>query len=50
MQLPGAVFRPISSPRVIEQGVIWAANNANPCLVRFLDCARAFGGEVAGGD
>ena len=34
----------------LEQGVIWAANTANPCLARVLDCARAFGEEVAGGD
>ena len=50
MQLPGAVFRPISAVRVIEQGVIWAANNANPCLARFIECARAFGAEAAAGD
>lgn len=42
MRLPGAVFRAISTPRIVEQGVIWAASNANPCLARFLDCARAF--------
>jgi hypothetical protein len=35
---------------VIEQGVIWAASNANPCLVRFLECARAFGAAAAAGD
>lgn len=40
MQLPGAVFLPVSAPRMVEQGLIWAAGNANPCLPRFLECAR----------
>lgn len=43
MQLPGAVFRAVSATRMVEQGVIWAAGNGNPCLPRFLACARAFG-------
>lgn len=42
MQLPGAVFRPVSAARLVEQGVIWAASNDNPCLTSFLTCARAF--------
>ena len=42
MQLPGAVFRPVTAPRMVEQGVIWAAGNDNPCLACFLACARAF--------
>lgn len=42
MQLPGAVFRPISGTRMVEQGVIWAADNDNPCLAGFLECARTF--------
>lgn len=40
MQLPGAAFRPIEQPRQVEQGIIWAAANANPCLPHFLHCAR----------
>lgn len=40
MQLPGAVFRPVSATRMVEQGAIWAASNDNPCLKCFLDCAR----------
>lgn len=43
MQLPGAVFRAVSVTRMVEQGVIWAASNDNPCLSHFLACARAFG-------
>ena len=46
MQLAGAEFRPVSGSRMVEQGVIWAAENANPCLARFLECARDFGGLV----
>lgn len=42
MQLPGAVFRPVSKTRMVEQGVIWGAGNDNPCLARFLDCVREF--------
>jgi len=42
MQLPGAVFRPVSKPRIVEQGVIWAAGNDNPCLALFLSCAGDF--------
>ncbi|HJW02300.1 MAG TPA: LysR substrate-binding domain-containing protein [Azospira sp.] len=43
MQLPGAVFRPVSAPRLVEQGVVWAGSNDNPCLTGFLACARDFG-------
>ena len=46
MQLTGAKFLPVSGTRMVEQGVIWAAENDNPCLARFLDCARAFDGLV----
>lgn len=42
MRLPGAVFRPVSETRIVEQGVIWAASNDNPCLVCFINCARQF--------
>ena len=41
MQLAGAVFRPVSGTRIVEQGMIWAADNDNPCLARFLECAHA---------
>lgn len=47
MRLPGAVFRPISAPRMIEQGVSWAAGNDNPCLANFLDCVGRFREQVA---
>lgn len=40
MQLAGAEFLSVSDTRMVEQGVVWAANNDNPCLVRFLECAR----------
>lgn len=43
IRLEGAMFRPVSHPRIVEQGVIWAAGNGNPCLTPFLDCARRFG-------
>jgi len=46
MRLAGAEFRPVSGTRMVEQGVIWAAENDNPCLARFLECARASGGQV----
>lgn len=42
MRLAGAAFRPIPNARIVEQGVIWAADNDNPCLARFLACAREF--------
>lgn len=42
MQLAGAEFRPASGTRMVEQGVIWAADNDNPCLARFLECAHAY--------
>ena len=42
MQLPGAVFRPVSAPRMVEQGIVWAGSNDNPCLPGFLQCARDF--------
>jgi DNA-binding transcriptional LysR family regulator len=40
MQLQGAAFRPIAAPPLVEQGIIWAAANPNPCLPHFLACAR----------
>lgn len=43
MQLSGAKFLPVSATRMVEQGVIWAADNDNPCLARFLECTRTFG-------
>lgn len=43
IQLTGAVFRPVSRAPIVEQGVIWAARNDNPCLAGFLRCAREFG-------
>ncbi|MCB1908717.1 MAG: LysR family transcriptional regulator [Rhodocyclaceae bacterium] len=43
MQLPGAVFRSVADARMVEQGLIWAASNDNPCLKHFLDCARSYG-------
>lgn len=46
MQLTGAKFLPVSGTRMVEQGVIWAADNDNPCLARLLQCVRAFGGLV----
>lgn len=46
MRLAGAEFRQVSGTRMVEQGVIWAAENDNPCLARFLECARAFGAQV----
>lgn len=42
MRLPGAVFRPVGHPRKVEQGVMWAVSNDNPCLAPFLACARQF--------
>lgn len=42
IRLDGAVFRPISRPRMVEQGVLWASGNANPCLPPFLACASGF--------
>ena len=44
MRLAGAKFLPVSGTRMVEQGVIWAAGNDSPCLARFLECARPFGG------
>jgi DNA-binding transcriptional LysR family regulator len=40
MRLDGAVFRPLLSSPQIEQGLYWSADNANPCLDGFLDCAK----------
>lgn len=37
MQLTGSVFKPITKPRLIEQGIIWSASNENPCLDKFLN-------------
>ncbi len=45
IRLEGAVFRPVGRPRIVEQGVIWAARNSNPCLTPFLNCAKVFGAE-----
>lgn len=39
MQLPEAVFRPLSRSPTIEQGLFWNRHNANPCLDGFLECA-----------
>lgn len=47
IQLEGAAFRPISRPKIVEQGVIWAADNGNPCLAPFLACAKKFGTQQA---
>lgn len=41
IHLPGAVFRPVTAPRWVEQGLIWAAGNTNPCVGRFLENATA---------
>jgi len=46
MLLAGAEFRPVSDTPMVEQGVIWAADNDNPCLARFLDCTRMFREQV----
>lgn len=50
MQLPGVVFRPVYAARMVEQGVIWAVDNDNPCLTGFLDCARKLAAELPPGD
>lgn len=42
MQLTGAEFRPVTSTRIVELGIIWAAENDNPCLTRFVESARDF--------
>jgi len=42
INLPGAIFRPLKKTRMVEQGIIWASVNDNPCLSTFLDCARDF--------
>jgi len=42
MQLPNAVFRPVPGTPQVEQGLIWAAGNDNPCLAGFLAAAQAF--------
>lgn len=41
MQLPGAVFRPLTDAPRIEQGLFWSTHNDNPCLAGFLACATA---------
>lgn len=43
MRLAGAEFLPVAGARIVEQGIIWAAGNDNPCLARFLACAQGFG-------
>ncbi|MCB1897124.1 MAG: LysR family transcriptional regulator [Zoogloeaceae bacterium] len=49
MQLPGAVFRSVADARTVEQGLIWAASNNNPCVKCFLDCARSYRESTCGG-
>lgn len=39
IRLPGAAFRPIIDPPLIEQGLYWHAENSNPCLAALLSCA-----------
>lgn len=46
MQLAGAAFRAVRNAPLVEQGVIWAAENGNPCLARFLECARDWGSRT----
>lgn len=41
MQLPGAIFLPITDKADIEQGIFWNAYNANPCLQKFIASAVA---------
>lgn len=41
MQLPDAVFKPLSDSPQIEQGLFWNSRNANPCLAEFLECAES---------
>ncbi len=43
MQLPNAVFRPVPGTPQVEQGLIWAAGNDNPCLAGFLAAAGELG-------
>ena len=35
-QLAGVVFRPLVDAPMIEQVLVWAPGNRNPCLARFL--------------
>ena len=39
LQLPGAVFRPLTDSPRVEQGVFWSGGNDNPCVVGFVESA-----------
>lgn len=40
-QVIGARFKPIEDPPVVEQVLMWSANNHNPCLAGFLATSRS---------